>query len=97
MLELKLSPKAIIDLEEIYEYTLGTWGLNQAEKYQDELYLCMISISENPMLGSIYYFKSGNYRKINANRHIIFFRKTKKECLIVRILHERMDLQAIIK
>jgi len=95
MLDLKLSPKAIIDLEYIYEYTLSTWGFNQAEKYQDELYACMINISENPMLGSIYYFKSGNYRKMNINRHVIFYRQTKRDCLVVRILHERMDLHAV--
>jgi len=95
MLDLKLSPKAIIDLENIYEYTLSTWGLIQAEKYQNELYSCMISISENPILGSIYYFKSGNYRKMNINRHMIFYKQTKRDCLVIRILHERMDLQTV--
>ncbi len=31
MLELKLLPKAILDLGGIYEYTLISWGLNQVK------------------------------------------------------------------
>ena len=52
MLKLLLSPKATIDLEEINEYTFLTWGIAQAEKYQDELFQSMISISSNPKIGS---------------------------------------------
>lgn len=55
MLKLKLSPRAIIDLELIYEFTINNWGVSQAEKYQDELYECMQTISENPLLGTVYY------------------------------------------
>jgi len=93
MLELKLSPKAILDLEQIYEFTLHTWGITQAEKYQDELFTCMQLISETPKLGSIYYYKEGNYRKMNINRHIIFYKQIRHECIVVRVLHERMELE----
>jgi toxin ParE1/3/4 len=95
MLELKLSPQAIKDLEEIYDFTILHWGLSQAEKYQDELYSTMQTIIENPSSGSIYYFREGNYKKININRHIIFYnlRDTDTSCLIVRILHESIDLK----
>jgi len=93
MLELIISPKAVIDLEQIYEFTLQTWGIDQADKYQDELFTAMLLISKNPRIGSQYYFKEGNYRKMNINRHILFYKQTKKECLVVRILHERMDLK----
>jgi len=97
MLKLLLSPKAIIDVEEIYEYTFLTWGVAQAEKYQDELFQSMISISNNPKTGSLYYHKKGNYRKLNVNRHLIFYRLTNKECIVIRILHERMDLKTKIE
>lgn len=93
MLELRLSPKAVIDLEQIYEFTSQTWGINQSDKYQDELFTAMRLISKNPRIGSQYYFKEGNYRKMNINRHILFYKQNKKECLVVRILHERMDLK----
>lgn len=93
MLKLRLSPQAVIDLEDIYEFTFQTWGMSQADKYQDELYSTMQSISKNPSIGSLYYFKEGDYRKININRHIIFYRQYRNECIIVRILHERMNLK----
>ncbi len=93
MLELGLLPQAVIDLECIYEFTSISWGYNQAEKYHDELYDCMIAITQNPKIGLIYYFKEGNYRRININRHIIFYRQTNKQIILVRILHEKMDLK----
>jgi toxin ParE1/3/4 len=31
--EFSLHPKAIADLEEIWEYTVDTWGEEQAERY----------------------------------------------------------------
>ncbi len=92
MLSLKLAPQAIVDLEEIYEYTYFNWGVRQAERYQDDLYDSMFKISKNDSLGVSYYFTKGNYRKLKVNRHLIFYRTTKEDCVIVRILHERMDL-----
>jgi len=93
MLKLKLSPEAIKDLEVIFEYTYQSYGILQAEKYQDELFEGMLLIARNPEMGSIYYFKEGNYRKLNLNRHIVFYRNTENECVVVRILHERVDLK----
>ena len=93
MLILKLSPQAIKDLEDIFAFTLINWGIDQAEKYQDELYTIMETVSESPMIGSVYYFKGGNYRKINVNRHILFYTHNDKECVIMRVLHERMDFE----
>ena len=93
MLKLLLTPKAQFDLEEIYDYTFMTWGINQAEKYQDELFDSMLSITKNPKIGAVYYFKKGNYRKLNRNKHLIFYRVKGEECIVTRILHERMDLK----
>jgi len=96
MLNLKLSPQAIIDIEDIYEFTFITWGIKQAEKYQDELYEGMLLISEKSEIGSVYYFKKGNYRKLLINRHLIFYSTIINDCIIIRILHERMDLDAVL-
>jgi len=97
MLKLLLTPKAELDLEEIYEYPLMTWGFKQAEKYQDDLYDSILGILDNPKIGVIYYYKEGNYRKLNSNRHLIFYRISVTECIVVRILHERMDLKTYLE
>jgi len=47
MLKLMLTPRSILDLEEIYAYTLSTWNLKQAEQYQDVLFESMQMISTN--------------------------------------------------
>jgi toxin ParE1/3/4 len=94
MLKLYLSPNAIEDLEAIYEYTLLTWGLTQAEKYQDLLFYSMNTILSSPNIGSKYPFMKGNYRKLNSNKHIIFYRIEGQKCIVIRVLHEKMDFES---
>jgi toxin ParE1/3/4 len=94
MLKLYLSPRAIEDLEDIYEYTLITWGLTQADKYQDLLYYSMNTILHSPQIGTKYPYKKGNYRKLNSNKHIVFYRIEDQKCVIIRILHEKMDFES---
>lgn len=93
MLKIHLTPEAVQDLETIFEFTLLEWGYKKAEKYQDNLYDDFLRIAENPEIGSLYYFKEGDYRKLNCNKHLIFYRTEKRKCIIVRILHERVDLK----
>ena len=95
MLKLKLRPKATEDLESIFEFTYSNWGIEQATKYQDELFNSMINICKNPKIGGIYYFKEGGFRKLNINKHLIFYRILEQEIIITRILHQRMDLRSV--
>ena len=92
MLSLKLSPEAIKDLEKIYEHTLKSWGSIKAENYQDDLFERMLLMTNNSQIGAIYYFKHGNYRKLIADRHILFYQQSSSEISIIRILPEKMDL-----
>lgn len=92
MLDLKLSPKSIEDLEQIYRYTVLNWGITQADKYQDELYHKMRNIASNPKLGQNYPYRIG-YMKTRINRHLIFYKIDQNDCLIVRNLHERMNIR----
>jgi len=54
MANLLISPQAEQDLEEIFYHTFITWGTDQAEKYQDELYFAMQLILKNNTLGEVY-------------------------------------------
>jgi len=96
MLELLLTPKAEHDLEKIFQFTMNSWGLKQAEKYQDELYAGMQLILENVFIGKIYSHSELHYRKFHINRHLIFYRIDENVCVVVRILHDRMDLKRYI-
>ena len=92
MLNLVVSPKAFSDLEEIFEYTVRTWSLSQAEKYQDEIYSGMLELCYDPSNGKTYFFKEGNYRYLKVNRHLIFYKIELQNCIIIRLLHEVMEL-----
>ncbi|MEA3544635.1 MAG: type II toxin-antitoxin system RelE/ParE family toxin [Thermodesulfobacteriota bacterium] len=41
MNQVVLSPKAKSDLNNIWDYTLSEWGIDQAEKYVRELWVAM--------------------------------------------------------
>lgn len=91
MLNLYLTPKALDDLEKIFEYTVQTWGINQAHIYQDTLFHGMSQICNEPKIGSEYQFAKGEYRKLNIGKHLLFYKHDKAKCVITRVLHERMD------
>lgn len=35
-----------------------------------------------------------NNEKFKANKHMIFYQVENEDCIVVRILHERMDFEA---
>lgn len=92
MLEVLLKPAAEIDMSEIYEYTFYKWGLKQADKYQDELFHGIEQIARQEFVGKTYSFSGEQYRFIQVNRHLIFYRIEGESCVIVRVLHDRMDI-----
>jgi len=92
MSKFDFSHLAILDLEEIWNYTSAKWSINQAEKYYDNIIAAANLLSKNPLHGKliqhptaqIYYFKVG--------AHYIFFqRENNFHIHIIRILHQKMD------
>lgn len=88
---LLLTPQAEKDLEEIFHYTFDTWGLTQAELYQDEQFNTMHLILANLKMGATYSHATSEYRSVHVNKHLIFYRIDRGNCIVVRILHERMN------
>jgi toxin ParE1/3/4 len=93
MLELKIKPEAESDLSKIFEYTAKSWGVEQAEKYQDELFAEMLLLTKQEALGKKYPYAKQPYRKLHMNRHLIFYRVDGQTCLIIRVLHDRVDIK----
>ena len=94
MLKLFLTPQAILDLEDIFAYTAQNWSISQAEIYQDLLFESMNTILKSPKIGKVYHFMKGKYRKFNTNKHIIFYKIEYENCIVIRILYERMDFNS---
>ena len=95
MAKYHLTNKAVEDLSNIWEYTVDTWSERQADDYYNMLIASFQKITENPRLFGLNYeeIAEGLYG-YRANKHIIFYRiLTGGDILIIRILHQRMDLK----
>jgi toxin ParE1/3/4 len=91
MAEYRLSPRAQRDLAGIFDYTLGQWGLPQAEHYTDLIESACADLASAPQHAqSCTYIRPG-YRRHGVEHHVIYFRVTRYGIAIIRILHQRME------
>ncbi len=88
-----LSPRAKLDLGEIWDYTLSQWGIEQAEKYVRELWSVMEHVADDPTKSVDIGDVRGNYRKSRFGSHVFIFKVTRDGIDVVRILHQRMDFE----
>jgi toxin ParE1/3/4 len=87
------SKKAVVDLEEIWLYTVDKWSVAQADRYYkliiDEIdYIC-----KNNNTGKSMDEVRKGYRATKVKSHLIFYRVVDNTIEIIRILHERMDIE----
>ncbi len=88
--EYRLSTEARRDLEAIWIYTLTTWGLEQANRYTDELDAAFNALAEHPQMASQCDHIRTGYRRFQAGRHHIYFRTAEYGIAVIRVLHDRM-------
>lgn len=87
-----ISKQAIVDLEEIWFYTVEKWSIEQADRYHslifDEVNFNCRNIDAGKPMNHI---RKG-YRVSKVKSHLIFYRVVNDVVEIIRILHERMDI-----
>ncbi|HZW77937.1 MAG TPA: type II toxin-antitoxin system RelE/ParE family toxin [Flavobacteriaceae bacterium] len=94
MAKYHLTNRATSDLLDIWDYTVETWSKKQAEKYYNQLIGTCKQIAENPEIGKEYFEVKKELLGLKTGRHIIFYEKLSlNEIRVIRILHERMDLE----
>jgi len=93
-----ISKKASVDLEEIWLFTFENWSREQADRYFNLLLEEIEFITENPESGKSINHIRENYRSAKVKSQLIFY-KIKEAHLIevIRILHERMDIENRLK
>ncbi len=95
MAKYKLTNQAVVDLNEIWEYTFLEWSEQQADKYYDSLLTSCEEIANNPSLGRSYQGVRKDLFGVSVNKHIVFYRIINENLIeITRILHERMDIES---
>lgn len=91
----RLTNKAKIDLIEIWDYTVKIWSQNQAQRYYSQLTNTFTIITDKPESGKDFSEVKNGLLGINVGKHIVFYQVGNNgNILIIRILHERMDLKS---
>ena len=87
----KLSNLAVEDFSAIYEYTLLNFGVLQADADTAHLESTFDLLSNSPLMGYDCPDVASGLRRIDHNRHVIFYRRYEHHILIIRILHQQME------
>ncbi len=91
---IKISKPAELDLKNIANYTLSHWGELQKQLYLGlfkELFINLREDDANPALIKIREDIDEDLLSFRVRKHVVYFRITAKEVLILRVLHSSMD------
>ena len=94
-MKFKISQQAGRDIEEIWLYTYENWSLEQADRYYNLIMDEIEYLAKNPKSGNDYSDVRKGYFCSQIKSHLIFYKinSKKKEIEVVRILHQRMDIE----
>lgn len=88
-----VSRRADNDIDDILEYGYRHFGLEQTINYKTELEQCLALLADNPKLGRQCDDIRAGYQRHEHGRHIIFYRQRKADILIIRVIHDSMDVK----
>ena len=92
-----LSAKSLEDLKSIGRFTLKSWSREQRNIYLSKLDESFHILSDQPHLGIARDDIRKGYRVYHVGRHLIFYRQKSTGIEIIRILHDRMDLETHLR
>lgn len=89
-----ITEKALEDINKIWIYTAENWSVEQANRYYNLIIDEIEYIADNFLMARDFNKIRKLYRFSKVNSHLIFFKKNKfNEIEVIRILHERMDIE----
>lgn len=91
MARVHFSELAITDLEDIFFYTIETFGELQASRYKSLLETGCERLSSDPRLGRALIGRTQTFYHYPCERHVIFYTMQNDGILVVRVLHAAMD------
>ena len=92
-MNIRYRPRALADLESIFNDTYDRWGPDQADNYLKQIRAAVESLLDYPHRGHRY-SALNYYRSIPSGRHLIFYTINPDHICVVRVLHDRMDLRS---
>ena len=97
-LAVRVSSEFNVDLDNAYTFGVETFGLRQAELYENEIWKLVDGLSLNWSFFSECRHlptKSKMYRWIILESHLIIYRITATEIQVLRIVHSRRSITKI--
>ena len=94
----RVSREFNFDLDNVYTYGIDTFGVRQAELYENEIWKLVEGLSLNwPFFSECRHLptKSKMYRWIILESHLIIYRITGKEIQVLRIVHSHRSITKI--
>jgi toxin ParE1/3/4 len=88
----RLSKRADADVLEITSYTIKHFGNDQAQRYHNGLKHAFQLLAHNPARGRPADEVAPGLRRSSYQSHVVFFRTEPQGIVIVRVLHQRMDI-----
>ena len=89
-----ISEKAIEDINNIWIYTAENWSVAQADRYYNLIYDEIEFIANNFDMARDFGKIRKSYKCSKVKSHLIFFKIDKmNEIEVVRVLHEKMDIE----
>lgn len=80
------------DLKSIFTYTIRKWGIFQAKRYSDQLHSHIQKIASSAAFSKQVENSGRDLQQSATGRHLVIFEQAEDHILIVRILHEAMDV-----
>jgi toxin ParE1/3/4 len=88
-----ISKRAISDLDEIWFYTFQQWSTDQANRYYKLIFDEIGYICKEPASGRQMDHVRKGYRVSKVKSHLIFYKVVNDVVEVIRILHQRMDIE----
>lgn len=93
MKTLILSPAAAADIDAIWDYTAKRWNPDQADLYTDAIRDTCEALATGRKRGLPVAERPG-YLRCAVGAHVVFFREAEDRAEGIRVLHQRMDVEA---
>lgn len=96
MLDLRLTPRAEADLEDIWRYAAEIWGPDQADRYVDALFETFEVLCEMPGMARERAEFNPPVRVHPSGQHVVIYLVEDETLVVIRVLGGRQDWAAVM-
>ena len=91
-----LTRRAILDIRDIYDYSVENWAEIRADEYVNNLYIDFNRLANNIELGESRKNRSFPFLMYPSGRHYIVYEFFKESIIVITVLHQVRNIENII-